>query len=290
MKDYEKPEGDDALPPAASKITKPTKNVGGRPRKDPTKSPQFQAAVAAAAEAAKADIIAQLTAQFAAARGTDPAAAPAASDQNAILELTKSLMAMVNAGKPEKPLSPEEVQSRADGRQRLIELLVPVQTTNFDAEDAPEAPFYRVIAKTYLTDHVVEPYEVDNATKALVPRTIHWTGTPNDCLEPINEIAKQIHAAYLQSIGGGVAAEFDASISAYGPDGRPFGVTPGGIVVRALNPSARRTVGALPAGSTTDVMGIRGQSDPRAKQINVLGTVAAPAIASEAPKFAGQLR
>lgn len=286
MVDYVNPE-DDTAP---SKPAKAEKNVGGRPRKDVTKTPEFQAAVASAVQAAESDIVARITAQLAKVRGTGaPAQSAPSGDQNLIAELTKSIMAMVNINQPEKPLSPEEVQSRADGQARLIALLVPVQATDYDAPDAPEAPFYRVIAKTFLTDFVVEPFEVDGNTKAMVPKTIHWTGIPNECLEPINDAAREIHTAYMKSIGG--PTEFGGEA-----DTRPVGVTPGGIVVKGLNPSAwrngeARPVGGISRGSTTDVMGIRGQNDPRASKINVLGTVAAPAVASnnDAPKFAGRL-
>ncbi|TXH11928.1 MAG: hypothetical protein E6R03_13910 [Hyphomicrobiaceae bacterium] len=288
MVDYVKDEDETAT----AKPAKPAKNKGGRPRNDPTKTPEFQAAVAAAAAAMEADIVARITANLAALRSADAAPAAASTDSNMIAELTKSIMAMVNVNKPEQPLSPEEVQRRADGRARLIELLVPVQTTDYDAPDAPEAPFYRVVAKTFLTDFVVEPFEVNAATKAMEPKTIHWTGTPNECLEPINDSAKAIFSAYLQSIGGSSEFNPDSSISNVELDRRPYGVTPGGIVVKGLNISSRRTVGGIAPGSTTDVMGIRGQTDPRAKRVNVLGTVAAPAESSnsDAPtKFAGRL-
>lgn len=265
------------------------KNKGGRPRKDITKTPEFKQAVADGIASAEASIVAKITEQFAAMRGTPAGEAPSATDQSDIQKLTASIMAMVNVNKAEKPLTPEEVADRADGRSKLIELLVPVQAANYD-DPSSEAPKYRVTGKTFLTDHVVEPYEVDPASKSMVPKTIEWTGIPNADLEPMNDLAKRIYAAYQQSIGGGSAREFDNSISDYMPDTRPMGVTPGGIVVRGLNVSAKRTVGTLPQGSTTDVLGLRGPNDPRNKTISVLGTVAAPAVASETPKFAGQLR
>lgn len=262
---------------------KTEKNKGGRPKKDVTKSAEFQAAVAAAVESSQASIVKQITEQLASARGIAPAEVSTAGDQSMIQALTASIMAMVNQGKPDKPLSPEEVQRRADGRSRLIELLVIAQTTDYDAPDAPEAPNYRVVSKAYLTDFVVEPFEVDQNTKAMVPKTIHWTGEPNEALEPINDAAKAIHSAYMAFIGG--ATEFGGEA-----DTRNVGVTPGGIVVRGLNPSSRRTVGGIQPGSTTDVMGVRNQNDPRAKSIRVLGTIADAATAGDAPKFAGQLR
>lgn len=274
--------------------SKPEKNKGGRPRKDVTKTAEFKAAVAAGVQAgvasAEASIVAKITEQFAAMRGTAAGDSASVSDQSDIQKLTASIMAMVNVNKADKPLTPQEVADRADGTARLIELLVPVQATDYNDPAAPEGPKYRVTGKTFLTDHVIEPYEVDPASKSLVPRTIEWTGIPNADLEPVNDLAKRIYAAYQQSIGGGTGREFDGSISEYMPDARPLGVTPGGIVVRGLNPSAKRTVGTLGQGSTTDVMGLRGPNDPRNKQISVLGTVAAPAVASETPKFAGQLR
>lgn len=291
MKDYENPNT-----PAAS--AKPEKNKGGRPKKDVTKTPEFKSAVESAVAGVRAEMEASISAQIAAQValvGGGESGTAATPDGDAIAALTKSLMALVNGNKPrsEQPLSSEELTSRADGRTRLIELLVPVQAMDFDAPGAPEAPHYRVIDKTFLTDFVIEPFVLDPATKALIPKTIHWTGIPNQCMEPINESAQAIFAAYLQAIGGPTNTAFDESISDVRPDSRPMGVTPGGIVVRGLNPSARRTVGALPDGSTTDVMGIRNQNDPRAKKVNVLGTIAAPAVASAegstSSKFSGRL-
>lgn len=281
---------------------KPKKNVGGRPRKDVTKTPEFKSAVAAGIEAAlpqiQQDIVAQITARLGEVRGTPVAAVEGTADSTLIQELTKSIMAMVNGNKPrqDQPLTPQQLADREAGRARLTELLVPVQAADYDGPDAPEAPYYRVVEKTFLTDFVVEPYEVDPGTKAMVPKTIHWTGIPNKAMLPINDLAKEIYAAYQQAIGEETPVFDDKLSPKYAAqDGRPYGVTMGGAVVKGLNPSARRTVGALPEGSTTDVMGIRGQNDPRAPRINVLGTIADPAVANDAraakdmSRFSGRL-
>jgi hypothetical protein len=274
------------------------KNKGGRPRKklDPN-DPAFKAAVSQAVDAAKdeirKDLVAEVTGSISRMRGT-PAEHLATGDQSLVQQMVAALLDVVHAGKAVKPLSPEEVQKRQSARSRLIDLILEVQTTDFDLEGAPEAPHYRVLNKTYLTDFVIEPFILDPASKAMVPNAIHWTGIPNAALAPINDWAQRIYDAYIESVGGKVKP-------VDGADSRPRAVGAGGIVVTSMNISAFRqegqahpkspqAVASLRAGSTTDVMGIRNQNDPRAPTVNVLGTIAPAAVAQQTPKFMGQVR
>ncbi len=258
------------------------KNKGGRPRKDVTQAPEFQAAVAKAVEEAMSGVMPSILAAVAAARG-DTAALPvvATGDNKWAQELAMQIATLTGQASGIKPIDPAEVQRREEGRKNLIDLLARAHTGH------GAAPHYRVLAKAYLTDFVVEPFRVNPTTKEVEPVTVDWTGIPNESLLPLNETAAAIHAAFMQSIGGPTALTNNF-------DSRNVAVTPGGLVVRGLNESARRNVTTMPEGSSTDLMGVRGPTDPRAKTVRVLGSVADPAIASgptdPTAKFAGDLR
>lgn len=262
---------------AAPKAAKP-KNVGGRPKVTETK--EFKSALSAAVSAEMArlapQIAAEVAAQMRAVNVANPQAIEARGGEIDVAQrMAGALQELADAGSNKKRMSPAEIQRRAEARERLLQMVKQVQDTNFEAPGTPEPPQYRIVAKTYLTDFVIEPFEVDPASKAMVPVVKFWTGIPNEAMVPVNDWAKAIHEVYMQSIGGPTAMTKNSDL-------RDVGVTPGGFVVRGLNASSRRTVATLPEGSTTDVMGIRNQSDPRAKKINVLGTVADPAVAGHA--------
>ncbi|MEI6281978.1 MAG: hypothetical protein WCP82_04575 [Alphaproteobacteria bacterium] len=263
---------------------KPAKNIGGRPRKPvDTASPEFQRAVAVAAEAAVAAALPAIMAKMASLRGVAPDALNS-DDTGLANKLAAAIGEMNDAQSGRKRLTPDEIRTRAEGRDLLTELIL-------KAKDDPEnKPHYRVVAKTYLTDYVIEPYQNNDATKSVEPTMIDWDGVPNDCLLPANDKAFAIFDAFRQAIGGETAVDADMASKL---DGRAYGITQGGLVVKGLSSAQRRDVTTLEPGSTTNVTGIRGPNDPRAKNVNVLGTIAEAAKSQShngGANFAGNLK
>ncbi len=91
---------------------------------------------------------------------------------------------------------------------------------------------------------------------------------------PINDVAKEIHAAFTDSIG---------TVEKVAPEER-LGVTPGGLVVRnaaVTDTMSKRTTGEAPHvgdGKSDDGLVIHHENEPgRYKSVNVLGTIQEPA-------------
>lgn len=178
----------------------------------------------------------------------------------AVLEkLTMNLAAVNQQGERKKPLSPEEVAKRENAFNRMERLLG-------SARDLPhdQRPAYAVMSKIYFNERFIEPFK--KVDKAAVRNEITWTGVPNDALLPINDAAKDIFAAWRESIGG-VASPVPTA------DTRPLYMTAAGLTVRG-EPPKRQHVAAEP-NFNADLGYVNG--DPNAPEVAVLGTIAARA-------------
>lgn len=238
-----------------------TKKKAGRPAKDITKTPEFQAAVAAAATEAAAEILKTLQQS-----GQEKPGDVSFAEK---LGLAIAQLSHQGTGRG-KPVSPELLRARDEARARMTDLIVQARAEGHVA-------IYQLRNKVYLDEVMVDPVYIDPASKEQRPTEIEWPGVPNDAMVPVNDTAKAIHAAFSESNG---VVQIDHSKQL-----RPeiFGVTPGGLVVRgaghALRPMqvGNQDRSAPPQGEGLRVA--RGPSNPtgRQKTINVLGTIAAPA-------------
>ena len=184
-----------------------------------TETPEFQAAVAQATAAALASAIPEIIGQLQEARSRLGETGSDQPGDRFWAEKLASQIALVND--PTKPvLSPEETASRAEGKERLLELLV-------TARAAGSRPVYTLASKVVLDipgqgSTLIEPLQRGADNRVRPARIIHWD-IPNEAMRPANEPAAQIHDAFLQWIGGRVAGGA-VKLS----DGTEFPVPPNG--------------------------------------------------------------
>jgi hypothetical protein len=226
-----------------------------------TESPEFKAAVAAAAADAVQGIMAALTAGREV-HGT--AELPAASIDNKFAEgLAMALAQLTDQGTGRKRVAPEVVRQRAEARSLMENLII-------QARAEGRVPRYQLRNKVYLDEVMVDPNWVNPASKAVEKTEIEWPGVPNEAMVPMNEVAKEIFAAYIESIGSVISVV--PAVPQY--------VTPNGLTINGRAPARRgtnltSTDQAAPVGQGLRVAhkDVPGQY----REINVLGTIAPPA-------------
>jgi len=226
---------------------------------DFTQSPEFKAAVAAAASEAAATILKQLQSET-----VSSAPTPQGSDHAFAQNLAMAIAQLNDQGSGKKRVAPEVVQARAAARE-LMEILI------IDARREGRIPTYTLRSKVYLDEQLVEPVWI-GADKMPHATEIQWPNVPSDAMIPLNDTAKEIHKAFMDSIG---------SVVEIAGAKKDFHLTPGGLVVSGQAPAGR----ANRALEITDTgLRVGGRDAPGTYQsVNVLGTVAAPARQTAAP-------
>jgi hypothetical protein len=136
-----------------------------------------------------------------------------------------------------------------------------------------------VTAKTLLDNQVVQPFWVDSMHIAQ-PTEIDWPGVPNDAMAPLNDVAREIFAAYLASIGSkpqSVSAS-GAIIDVPNPMDDGYGVTANGLVVRGgAIPRSNRPQEVAP-NTGEEGLGLHHKNKAgRTVDVRVLGTLQPPA-------------
>lgn len=231
-----------------------------------TETPEFKEAVAkAASEAARSaaeetakTILASLAAQRQAA---GPDAAPAPRDEMAWAEgLAMAIAQLTDQGTNRKRLAPEVVKQRTDAAARLQGLLIAAQADGRIAE-------YTLRNKTYLGHQVIEPFYMDPATKSPKPTRIEWAGMPNEAMVPINDTAREIFAAFSDSIG---------NVVTLAPRAAPF-MTPNGLTINGIPPMRRDGQTQVPPVADNGLKIGHLEQRGQYKTVQVLGTIAEPA-------------
>lgn len=237
------------------------KKKPGRPPKDVTQSEEFKAAVAEAAQKAAAEILSTLK----------DAGKESPGDISFAEKLGLAIAQLSHQGTGRgKPVDPAILRARDEARTRMTDLIL-------QARKEGVVPVYTLRNKVYLDEVLVDPVYIDPATKEQRATTIEWPGVPSEAMVPENEAAKQIHAAFSDSIG---VVQIDHS-KHLKPE--QFGVTAGGLVVKGAGHALRpMQVGNQRADAAPQGEGLRVQRGPgnptgKQKEIRVLGTVAAPA-------------
>ena len=160
-----------------------------KPSVDFTQTPEFAAAVSKAVEAATPKIIAATLAQV-------PAPAAPGGELGALMQaLAMNISDLTNQGTGTKPVAPELIRSREEGAERMFALIRA-------ARDEGKAATYRLKGKVFLGEEVIEPNWVRASDHTYQPTDIDWDAVPNQSMEPLNETAKEIFAAFEQSIAG----------------------------------------------------------------------------------------
>ena len=270
---------------------------------DVTKTPEFQAALNAAVGKALIEHIAPLKEKIESARaGEIIDAGTVDSGAENLLQRLAHLIADVGdqgSGRPPR-LPPEVLAKREESRRRMFDAINDMQQrvkalreAGRKGEALQATPRYRAMTKMLLENKLIPPFTVDGATKLPVPVEFYWTGPPNQAMRPINQAALEIFGHYRDWIGG-----VDTSTA------KPGFISPKGVVIlvgeRYSPPvSAMQRNGFQPdfgedeefgeeTGSVDQeresgleiakgAYGGGNATDPRAKQVRILGTIAEPA-------------
>lgn len=238
---------------------KPKRKAGRPPRPPITETAEFKLAIAAATAEATRQAMDQVRAELAAAIASKAPTGDSGSATGLMGQLALAIAEISDQGTSRKRVAPEILAARAEAHKRAVELIVKTRTQGLKPE-------YALVSKVYLNERFIEPFRVNPATKQPVRQEIIWSGMPNHAMRPINDIAKAIYQEWSASVGTSEALPTE--------DNRPVWVTAGGLVVKGDAP-AKRFVAADPG--MADDLGIKGQDDPTAPFIQVLGTVAPPA-------------
>lgn len=227
-----------------------------------TQTDEFQSAVAIAARAEVDKLRQELMAV--AGGASVPTSAPIGGIEDMMRHLALGIAEVADQGTSRKRVAPELLAQRAAAAKRCHDLL-------YKARDEGRKGEYRLIAKTYLNERLLDPYRVDAGTKQPVPVEIIWSGMPNEAMLPINDTGREIFAEYKLSIGSIEKVEM--------ADSRPFWVTAGGLVVKGEAPARRHVMAENPheLPDFEDELGLKDVNDPRARTVAILGTVHAPA-------------
>lgn len=167
-------------------------------------TPEFKEAVAAAAASAAATAVAaameaQRTSMMAEmvtvlTKASQPGG-PAIDMPSLISDLTVAIAGMADTGDNRKKISPAEANKRIEATVKMGEMLERIHS------DTSLKPHYEIVAETFLDEQMIQKYVPASEGKWKTNQVI-WRGAPNTAMKPMNDIAKQLYALYLASIGG----------------------------------------------------------------------------------------
>lgn len=234
----------------------------GAPETPITETPEFKAAL----ESMKSELMSGVAMEMAKLIGSKPEA-PAGQPTSAILsELTQMIAEMTNTGQNRKIIAPDEARKRVAAWDKMGALLERVRAERLQ-------PHYVVKLQTWLDGVMVQP-QSQVADGRWKDNEIIWSGAPNTAMRPLNDIAKQIYALFLESIGGTTQIE--------GMKEQPTWTTYGGLVMVGDAPpqslQQRGNVGEIPEPATLTSLGnlsphkeLTSTDDRNATRIPVLG-------------------
>lgn len=217
-------------------------------------TPEFQAAVSAAVSAAIPALKQQLEIEML----TAPSRTAESSDNKHFAEsLAMSIAQLTDQGRGPKPIAPELIRVRKLAHERMLGLIAAARKDG-------KAASYKLIGKVQFGG-VIDPKWVDEKHR-WQDTEIELDGIPNEAMVPTNDTAKEIYAAFMESIG---------SVPRPEPT-EDFKVISDGIVVKA---GVKRET-ATEMGESALPKGIRVRGQPLGKFVekNILGTSHAPAI------------
>lgn len=165
-------------------------------------TPAGKALMQAAVEAATARIVAELEAKRSAsdkARAEampDPENAPSDATSLAFARhLAAQIAELADQGNGKKSrVAPAVLEKRRLARERMEDLLVEAFSTG-------NTPQYGLKAAQYLDEVLVQPTYIDGNHRRMQTK-IGWDKVPNEGMVPMNPVAADIFAAFMESIGG----------------------------------------------------------------------------------------
>jgi hypothetical protein len=157
---------------------------------DVTQTPEFQAAVDRVVTAAVDAAVARALASM-------PAPSPAPGNElGAILSnLAMQISDLTNQGTGVKPVDPALIRSREEAHQEMWRLI-------HKARAEGKVASYRLKGKVFLGEELTEPTFVRHSDRTHQPTEVDWDVVPNTSMEPINDTAREIYAAFERSIAG----------------------------------------------------------------------------------------
>lgn len=240
--------------------------AAAEPKVPLTETAEFKAAVAAAAAEAARGVLAELTA------ARPQIAAASSDDVGTIMQrLAMNIAELTDQGVGMQRIPAEIIQARAKAHARMVKIIAA-------AERDGKVATYRLVGKCVLPvdgsgETLVDPLQrgADNKVSAT---KIRWAGVPNLAMEPINEIAAEIMAAFRESIGNQVPAEVGVETN-LGLTDQGHVVMGGGIQQRKDRSADRPRLGSLIIDD--DGVAIPNGGGPAYVDVHVLGSIAAPA-------------
>lgn len=179
-------------------------------------------------------------------------------------ELALAIADISDQGTDRKRVDPRVLAERSRNHDLMVEALKTARKQYSD--DDPNRPRYRLIAKVFLNEILIDPFTIDPSTKESVPVDIYWLGIPSQAMQPVNDAAAKIYKYFEASIGNTV----DDSK-------RSMWTTSRGLTIVGSGP-ARRSVTAQDTPTEYQFNnGFAVANDPTKPEVFVLGTVAAPA-------------
>lgn len=238
-----------------------------------TETPEFKEALSAAVTVELAKILPDILAKV------TPAGATASSADNSWAEKMAMAIAQLTEQRDDRRFVPPEVlRARQAARDKMIDLILQERGAWAEARERGDAaemsahmPTYRLLNKVFLDETLVEPFWID-ANHRAQPTVIDWPSIPNESMQPMNDAARTIHDAFRNSIGN--IAERDKIVE------KPLHVTRGGLVVKGPPPRGVPRTGAEPTimpETPGEGLRIKHRQADQFKEINVLGTIHAPA-------------
>ena len=125
------------------------------------------------------------------------AAVPSAANSEMagfIQSLAMEFATLSDQGTGRKRVAPEEMVKREKARARMEELIA-------TAREAGDLPTYELRHMVYFGETKIPSQHMDSVSRRMMPTQIGWALAPNEGMRPLNEVAKAIHSAYLESIG-----------------------------------------------------------------------------------------
>lgn len=272
------------------------------PSVDFTKTPEFQAALAAQKEELLRAVAQQIVAQA--------PATPADSLQKTMEQLALTIGDLTNQNSGQTLVSPEVLAGRRESARKMEERLElareqvrACEAAGNQAALAEVMPRYRLNAKIIAPlmngDEIVEPLR-RGADNRVYPTELDWMLPPNLVMVPMNEPAREIFGLFKDSIGnqksvrvGGVSGTGAAAEPQFVAEQERFVITHQGRIVttgsatdalRNTVSTAGQAIGATEPLVQRGMARISGQdparvhSGPPTIQVRVLGTIAPPAV------------
>lgn len=277
---------------------KPTGKPPGRPRKDGapagsnkeptmakddttppafTETPEFQAAVAAAASTAAASAMEAMRTSMMAEMVTvltkaNQPGAGSLDTASLISDLSVAIAQMADTGDNRKKISPAEATKRIEAAAKMGELLDRIHS------DTSLKPHYELVAETFLEEQLLQKF-VAAGEGSWKTNHIIWRGAPNTAMKPVNDIAKELYALYLTSIGG-------TTLNQSGVREHPTWVSYGGLQMVGTPPQSALSHGLVAQPADPIELGVdlhkptselTSVDDPNATRIPILGKTFAAA-------------